>query len=103
MDINGVWASVNFPSMITGFCGSVFFGADDPELGAACTRAWNDWLYEEWYQAHPTRIIPLGITFLADPRRPSRRSAATPSAGFTAVSMPERPAARSVSRRSLGP
>ena len=24
MDINGVWASVNFPSQITGFCGSVF-------------------------------------------------------------------------------
>ena len=58
MDINGVWASVNFPSMITGFCGSVFFGADDPELGAACTRAWNDWLYEEWYLSHPTRIVP---------------------------------------------
>ena len=24
MDINGVWASMNFPSMITGFCGRVF-------------------------------------------------------------------------------
>ena len=24
MDINGVWASVNFPSQITGFCGAVF-------------------------------------------------------------------------------
>ena len=36
MDINGVWASVNFPSQITGFCGSVFFGIADLELGAAC-------------------------------------------------------------------
>jgi len=26
MDVNGVWASVNFPSQITGFCGSVFSG-----------------------------------------------------------------------------
>ena len=33
MDINGVWASVNFPSQITGFCGRVFFGIADRELG----------------------------------------------------------------------
>jgi hypothetical protein len=67
MDINGVWASVNFPSQITGFCGRVFFNARDRELGLACVRAWNDWLFEEWYEAHPDRIIPLGITYLADP------------------------------------
>jgi hypothetical protein len=42
MDVNGVWASLNFPSQITGFCGSVFFRAADRELGAACVRAWND-------------------------------------------------------------
>jgi predicted TIM-barrel fold metal-dependent hydrolase len=91
MDINGVWASVNFPSMITGFCGSVFFRAQDPELGAACTRAWNDWLYEEWYQAHPTRIIPLGVTFLADPHEAAAEIHRNAERGFTAVSMPERP------------
>ena len=49
MDINGVWASVNFPSQITGFCGSVFSRCSDPELGLAVTRAWNDWFYDEWY------------------------------------------------------
>ena len=38
MDINGVWASVNFPSQITGFCGSVFSRCSDPELGLAVTR-----------------------------------------------------------------
>ena len=37
MDINGVWASVNFPSQITGFCGSVFSRCSDPELGLAVT------------------------------------------------------------------
>jgi len=91
MDINGVWASVNFPSMITGFCGSVFFRAQDPELGAACTRAWNDWLYEEWYQAHPTRIVPLGVSFLADPQEAAAEIHRNAERGFTAVSMPERP------------
>ena len=59
MDINGVWASLNFPSMITGFCGRVFSSAPDPELGLAVTRAWNDWLFEEWYSPYPERIIPL--------------------------------------------
>jgi predicted TIM-barrel fold metal-dependent hydrolase len=67
MDINGVWASLNFPSQITGFSGRVFSGAKDPELGLAVTRAWNDWLYEAWWQPYPDRIIPCGITFLADP------------------------------------
>ena len=38
MDINGVWASVNFPSQITGFCGRVFFDIPDRELGVACIR-----------------------------------------------------------------
>ena len=61
MDLNGVWASLNFPSQISGFCGRVFFAAEDRVLGAACVRAWNDWLFEEWASVHPDRIIPLGI------------------------------------------
>src|SRR5207245_544525 len=47
MDINGVWASVSFPSQITGFCGRVFFAIPDRQLGLACIRAWNDWLCAE--------------------------------------------------------
>jgi len=62
MDINGVWASLNFPSQITGFCGRVFSVAKEAELGVQTTRAWNDWLFEEWYSPYPQRIIPLGIT-----------------------------------------
>ncbi|MEI6701513.1 MAG: amidohydrolase, partial [Actinomycetota bacterium] len=62
MDLNGVWASLNFPSQISGFCGRIFSGASDKDLGSAVTRAWNDWLFEEWYSPYPERIIPLGIT-----------------------------------------
>jgi predicted TIM-barrel fold metal-dependent hydrolase len=91
MDINGVWAAVNFPSMVTGFCGRVFFNADDSELGAACIRAWNDWLFEEWYTAHPTRIIPLGIAMLSDPEAAVAEIHRNAERGFTAISMPERP------------
>jgi len=91
MDINGVWASLNFPSQITGFCGAVFFGIPDRELGAACIRAWNDWLFEEWYQRHPDRIVPLGIAYLADPRLASDEIRRNAERGFKSVTFPERP------------
>jgi predicted TIM-barrel fold metal-dependent hydrolase len=91
MDINGVWASLNFPSMVTGFCGRVFSQADDPELGLAVTRAWNDWFYEEWYLAHPDRIIPMGITFLSDPVIAAEEIRRNAERGFRSVTLPERP------------
>ncbi len=91
MDLNGVWASVNFPSQITGFCGSVFFGVADPNLGLACIRAWNDWLFEEWYERYPTRIVPLGITYLAEPRIAADEIIRNAARGFTSVTFPERP------------
>jgi predicted TIM-barrel fold metal-dependent hydrolase len=91
MDLNGVWASMNFPSQISGFCGRVFFDVADRELGLACLRAWNDWMYEEWYSAHPQRIIPLGITYLADPALAVAEIRRNAERGFTSVTFPERP------------
>ncbi|MDQ1431028.1 MAG: hypothetical protein QOF40_1630 [Actinomycetota bacterium] len=91
MDINGVWASVNFPSMITGFCGRVFAEASDKELGLAVTRAWNDWLFEEWYSPYPDRIIPLAITWIADPVIGAEEVRRNAERGFTSVTLPERP------------
>ena len=91
MDLNGVWASVNFPSMITGFCGRVYSSAKDPELGLATTRAWNDWMVEEWWQQHPDRIVPLGITYLADPEQAAAEIRRNAARGFMAVTLPERP------------
>ncbi|HEY2427649.1 MAG TPA: amidohydrolase family protein [Acidimicrobiales bacterium] len=91
MDINGVWASLNFPSMITGFCGRVFSQCSDPELGLAVTRAWNDWLYDEWYSPYPERIIPMGITFLIDPELGAEEIRRNAERGFRSVTLPERP------------
>jgi predicted TIM-barrel fold metal-dependent hydrolase len=91
MDLAGVYASANFPSQITGFCGSVFARCSNPELGRAVTRAWNDWLHDEWWQPYPERSIPMGITWLADPvvgADEIRRNAAR---GYTAVTLPEQP------------
>jgi predicted TIM-barrel fold metal-dependent hydrolase len=91
MDIAGVWGTLNFPSMITGFCGRVFFSASDRDLGLACIRAWNDWFYEEWYQRYPERIIPLGIAYLADPAQAAEEIRRNAERGFKAVTLPERP------------
>lgn len=91
MDINGVWASLNFPSMIAGFSGRVFAQAQDRELGLAATRAWNDWFFEEWYSAYPERLIPMGITFLTDPEEAAREIRRNAERGFTSVSLPDRP------------
>jgi predicted TIM-barrel fold metal-dependent hydrolase len=91
MDLSGVWASVNFPSQITGFCGRVFFNAQDRELGMACIKAWNDWLFEEWHEPYPERIVPLGITFLSDPELAVAEIRRCGERGFTAMTFPERP------------
>jgi predicted TIM-barrel fold metal-dependent hydrolase len=91
MDLIGMWASVNFPSQITGFCGRVYFDAADRDLGLACVRAWNDWFFEEWYSAYPERIIPLGITYLSDPKLAAEEIRRNADRGFRSVTFPERP------------
>src|SRR5258708_30846131 len=91
MDSHGGSASVNFPSMIAGFCGGVFSQADDPELGLAATKAWNDWFFEEWHSEYPDRLVPMGITFLTDPAEAAKEIHRNADHGFTSVSLPERP------------
>ena len=91
MDTNGVWASLNFPSTIAGFCGRVFAGATDPAVGQAAVRAWNDWLFEEWHEPFPERIIPNGITYLADPGEAVAEIRRNAERGFRSVTLPERP------------
>jgi predicted TIM-barrel fold metal-dependent hydrolase len=92
MDINGVWASLCFPSLVAGFCGAVFSGAADPELGLGCVRAWNDWHAEVWAGTHPERIIPLQLPWLPDPDRAADEVRRNAARGFKAVSFPEFPA-----------
>jgi predicted TIM-barrel fold metal-dependent hydrolase len=91
MDLGGIWASLSFPSMITGFCGRVYSQCSDPELGLAVTRAWNDWMFEEWHSPHPDRIIPMGITWLTDPELGAAEIRRNAERGFRSVTLPERP------------
>ncbi|HJO25212.1 MAG: amidohydrolase family protein [Myxococcota bacterium] len=91
MDLGGIWASACFPSGVTGFSGTLFSEAKDPELGLACMRAWNDWLFEEWCSPYPERQIPIGVTFLADPVKGAEEIRRNADRGFRGVTLPERP------------
>jgi predicted TIM-barrel fold metal-dependent hydrolase len=91
MDLDGVYASLCFPSLIAGFAGTVFSASKDPELGLACVRAWNDWHIEEWAGSYPGRIIPLQLTWLQDPEVAADDVRRNAERGFKAVSFPENP------------
>ncbi|MDD2857845.1 MAG: amidohydrolase family protein [Candidatus Nanopelagicales bacterium] len=60
MDIEGVWAELNFPNM-PGFAGSGFATLKDKDLAYACVQAYNDFILDEWCPAYPDRLIPLTI------------------------------------------
>jgi predicted TIM-barrel fold metal-dependent hydrolase len=78
---------------VAGFCGAVFSRAEDPELGLACMRAWNDWHMDVWAGTYPERIIPLQLPWLADVALASAEVRANAERGFKAVSFPEFPSA----------
>lgn len=91
MDIDGVWASLCFPSALSGFAGWRYSRLADHEFGLAALRAWNDWHIEYWAGTHPDRMIPCQITWLNDPEIAAadiRRNAAR---GFKAVSFSQAP------------
>jgi predicted TIM-barrel fold metal-dependent hydrolase len=92
MDVNGVWASLCFPSLVAGFCGAVFSRSTDKELGLACVRAWNDWHAEVWAGTYPDRIIALQLPWLADVELAADEVLRNAARGFRAVSFPEFPA-----------
>jgi predicted TIM-barrel fold metal-dependent hydrolase len=92
MDRGGIWAALCFPSLVAGFCGSVFSKSKDPELGLACVRAWNDWHIDVWAGTHPERIIPLQLPWLADVELAASEVIDNAPRGFRAVSFPEFPA-----------
>jgi predicted TIM-barrel fold metal-dependent hydrolase len=65
MDVNGVLASMNFPTM-AGFNARTFTEARDKEIAHVMLRAYNDWKVDEWTAAYPGRFIPLAVVPLWD-------------------------------------
>jgi predicted TIM-barrel fold metal-dependent hydrolase len=92
MDVNGVYASVNFPSFLPGFCGQrLQLTTRDPDLALATVRAWNDWHQEEWAGSYPGRIIPCQIPYLLDPEVGAAEIVRNAERGFKSVTFSEGP------------
>jgi predicted TIM-barrel fold metal-dependent hydrolase len=91
MDLDGVTASVCYPSLIAGFAGTMFARCSSAELGLACTRAWNEWHLDEWVGPHPDRLIPLQLPWLLDVELAAEEVRANAARGFRAVSFVENP------------
>ena len=92
MDLNGVYASLNFPSSLAGFAGQRFqLGVSDPGLARAVVTAANDWHLEAWAGAYPDRIIPVQLPWLLDPEVAAADVRANAERGFRAITFPELP------------
>jgi predicted TIM-barrel fold metal-dependent hydrolase len=92
MDLNGVYASVCFPSFLPGFAGQRLQQlAGDPELALACVRAWNDWMMDEWAAYAPGRIIPMQLPYLLDPEVAANEVRRNAERGIHAMTFSEAP------------
>ena len=93
MDLNGVYASLNFPSFLPGFAGQRLQQVtNDRDLAMASVRAWNDWHIEAWAGAYPDRIIPCQLPWLLDPEVGAKMIYENAERGFHAVTFSENPA-----------
>jgi predicted TIM-barrel fold metal-dependent hydrolase len=92
MDINGVYASLNFPSSLAGFAGQRYqLGVSDPDLALAVVRAANDWHLDEWAGTYPGRIIPCQLPWLLDAELAADEVRRNAARGFKAITFPELP------------
>ena len=92
MDLDGVRASVCFPSFLPGFVGQrLTLWPDDDELAFAAMRAYNDWHLEAWTGAHPDRFVPNQITYLRDPTIAADEIRRNAARGFKAATFSEAP------------
>lgn len=60
MNVNGLLASLNFPSVVT-FDGSLFHGFENKKNALTLLQAYNDWHIDEWCGTHPGRNIPMAL------------------------------------------
>ncbi|OHV22653.1 amidohydrolase [Parafrankia soli] len=65
MNVNGVLASMCFPTM-AGFNARTFSEAADKQISYIMLQAYNDWHIDEWCATYPGRFIPLGIVPMWD-------------------------------------
>jgi len=90
MDANGVYASMNFPTM-AGFSGRYLAEGKDQDLVAATVAAYNDWHIDEWVGSNPDRFIPLAILPFCSPEKAAAEIHRVARKGCTAFTLPEVP------------
>jgi predicted TIM-barrel fold metal-dependent hydrolase len=88
MDVDGVFASLNFPSAL-GFGGVRLTMLGDPEFVLALVRAYNEWHLEEWAGYRPERIIPCQIPYLLDATIAADEIRANAPRGYHTVTFPD--------------
>jgi predicted TIM-barrel fold metal-dependent hydrolase len=93
MNINGVAASLNFPSFV-GLDGGLFYAAKDRNVGRQHMQAYNDWHVDEWCGAYPGRFIPCGLLPLWDMPATVAEVKRLADKGCHAVSINDNPRAR---------
>lgn len=93
MNVNGIAASLNFPSF-AGIDGGLFASVPDKALALTHLRAYNDWHIDEWCGAHPGRFIPCGIVPLWDAEAMAREVRRLADKGCFAVSFNDNPTKR---------
>jgi predicted TIM-barrel fold metal-dependent hydrolase len=91
MDLNGIHASLCFPSMVWGFCGSAFMRMQDRDAGLESVRAYNRWMMDDWCAKAPDRFIPCQMPWLADPVQAGEEIRANAARGYKAVTFSENP------------
>src|SRR5450432_2747048 len=92
MNVNGVLASLNFPSW-PGLGGQFFVQNDDTEFVEVMIRAYNDWHIDEWCGAYPGRFIPMAVPAIWDPQETANEVRRTAAKGCHSLSFTENPAA----------
>ena len=90
MDIDGVYASLCFPSFLPGFVGQrLTLWPDSDDLALVAIRAYNDWHLEAWCGAYPDRFVPNQIAYLRDPEVAAAEIRRNAERGFKAVTFSE--------------
>jgi len=90
MDIEGVHVQLCFPNF-GGFAGSVFAKSKDLDLAIESTRAYNDFILDEWCAAAPERQIPLMMTPYWNVEATVKEMYRTAAKGARSVTFPELP------------
>jgi predicted TIM-barrel fold metal-dependent hydrolase len=88
MDLDGVYASLNFPSAL-GFGGVRLTMLDDAEFVLALVRAYNDWHLDEWAGFRPDRIIPCQLPYLLDAQVAADEVRANAARGYHTITFPD--------------